>query len=91
MAVVGAGVAAPVSLLLYRAMHLLAPGTTPLLAAAKFVIDQVVGCALWQAAYCALHAGYRTTLLEWLATRRAASGRLLRSSTQPPPLATPAC
>lgn len=94
MAAVGAGVAAPVSLLLYRAMDLAAPGTAPLLVAAKFTVEQVVGCVLWQAAYCALHDRYRATLLDWLATKHNAGRRNVAARVGSPAVSrvsTPAC
>jgi hypothetical protein len=54
MAAAGAAVAAPVGLGLYRWMDAAWPSAMFLVAAGKFTLDQVVGCAIWQAAYCAI-------------------------------------
>ncbi|GBF92124.1 hypothetical protein Rsub_04471 [Raphidocelis subcapitata] len=54
MAAAGAALAAPVGLGLYRAMDAAWPSVAFAVAAGKFTLDQVVGCAIWQAAYCAL-------------------------------------
>lgn len=59
MAGVGAGMGVPLSLALYRVMDAAAPGTGAALAAGKFVVDQLVGCVLWQAAYLAISEPYR--------------------------------
>jgi hypothetical protein len=66
MAGVGATVAAPVGLLLYRAMDAAWPGTGLLLATGKFTLDQVVGCILWQLAYLSISEPYRQAACELL-------------------------
>lgn len=66
MAAVGGVVAAPVGLALYRWMDAVWPGSGFLMAAAKFTLDQVVGCAIWQAAYLAISEPYRQALLKYL-------------------------
>lgn len=66
MAATGAVVAAPVGLALYRWMDLVWPGTSWLLAAGKFTLDQVVGCVIWQAAYISICESYRHRLQQGL-------------------------
>lgn len=65
MAAVGAFAGTPASLALYAAMDSMAPGTGMALAAAKFAVDQVVGCVLWQAAYFAISEPYRRTFTQF--------------------------
>jgi hypothetical protein len=67
---VGAAIGAPLSLALYAAMNAAAPGSSAGLNAAKWVLDQAVGCVLWQAAYMAVSEPYRRTLLAHVATQR---------------------
>jgi hypothetical protein len=54
MAAAGAALAAPAGLGLYRAMDAAWPSVAFAVAAGKFTLDQAVGCAIWQAAYCSL-------------------------------------
>jgi hypothetical protein len=74
MAAAGAAAAAPAGLLLCQWMDAVWPSPLLLAAAGKFTIDQVVGCALWQAFYCAIpgNEGYRDALAAGL--QRAAAG-----------------
>jgi hypothetical protein len=71
MAVTGGSVAAPLSLALYRLMDAVAPGTSIVLAAGKFTLDQVVGCLLWQAAYMSISEPYRQTFVEFINAHQA--------------------
>lgn len=74
MAAAGASLAAPVGLGLYRWMDAAWPSAMLMVAAGKFTLDQVVGCVIWQAAYCAIPGNewYREMLGG--ALRSAASG-----------------
>lgn len=54
MAAAGAAVAAPVGLGLYRWMDAAWPSAALAVATGKFTLDQIVGCAIWQAAYCSI-------------------------------------
>jgi hypothetical protein len=54
MAAAGAAVAAPLGLGLYRWMDAVWPSAALAVAAGKFTLDQIVGCFIWQAAYCSL-------------------------------------
>eukprot|EP00775_Hariotina_reticulata_P009643 gene9643-9803_t len=71
MAVVGGSVGAPLSLALYRLMDAIAPGTSIVLAAGKFTLDQVIGCVLWQAAYLSISEPYRRTFVEFIEAKQA--------------------
>ena len=70
MAAAGAAFAAPAGVRLCAAMDAWWPAASagaraPALATGKFVLDQAVGCAIWQAAYCSLpgNEAYRDALL----------------------------
>lgn len=65
MGAVGAVVGAPTSVALYALMDSMAPGTGVAVVAAKFAIDQLVGCVLWQAAYMCVNERYRRTFGEF--------------------------
>ncbi len=64
MAAVGAGLAAPAGLALYRYMDAAWPSAALAVGAGKFTLDQLVGCVIWQAAYCAIPSNdaYRAML-----------------------------
>jgi len=64
MAAVGAGIAAPTGLALYRWMDAAWPSAMLAVAAGKFTLDQAVGCIIWQAAYCAIpsNSAYRAMI-----------------------------
>jgi hypothetical protein len=74
MLAVGAALAGPAGLLLCRLCDAAAaPAAAGAgLATGKFVADQVVGCAIWQAAYCAICPWYRDILVG--AVRNVAAG-----------------
>jgi len=61
MLAVGAALAGPAGLLIFRLCDAAAAPAAAgaALAAGKFAADQVVGCAIWQAAYCAICPWYR--------------------------------
>lgn len=69
MALAGAAAAAPASAALYRAMDAAWPGGGAAAAAGKFCVDQIIGCAIWQAAYCSIpeNEWYRNMLAGALA------------------------
>lgn len=79
----GAGAATPLALALWRWMDAVWPGTGLLLAAGKFTLEQVVCCALWQAAYCSISEPYRNKLVGFFADRDIA----LPSAPRPPMMA----
>lgn len=65
MAAVGCLIAAPIGLGLLRWMDANVMTSNPNGLAAvsvKFTLDQVVGCILWQVAYCTIHPPYREAL-----------------------------
>lgn len=69
MLAVGAVVATPVGLGFLRWMDLNILPHNPTGAAAlsiKFTLDQVLGCIIWQIAYCSICESYRTMLLGFL-------------------------
>ncbi|KIZ00919.1 hypothetical protein MNEG_7044 [Monoraphidium neglectum] len=74
MAAAGAAVAAPVGIGMYAWMDAAWPSSAAAVAAGKFTLDQIVGCAIWQAAYCSLPGNewYRDMLTG--AARSAAGG-----------------
>lgn len=69
MAAVGGAVGAPVSVALYAWMDTISPGTGMAVMAAKFAVDQVVGCVLWQAAYMCISEPYRRTFSQFAADK----------------------
>lgn len=79
----GAVVAAPVLLVFNRWMdvHLLPQAAgTPALEAAKFLLDQIVGCLFWQSAYISIVPSYRASaqqLIDGTATKLSAHGEVL--------------
>lgn len=69
MALLGAAVAAPVGLAFLRYLDGIIMPATPTSAAAlsiKLTLDQVLGCALWQCAFLAVHEPYRLALLQFI-------------------------
>lgn len=74
MLAVGAALAGPAGLLLCRLCDAAAaPAAAGAgLATGKFVADQLVGCAIWQAAYCAICPWYRDIVVG--AVRHVAAG-----------------
>ncbi|KAI8462771.1 MAG: hypothetical protein J3K34DRAFT_168014 [Monoraphidium minutum] len=75
MAAAGAALGAPLSLGLYAGMDAAWPAATAAGAAGKFALDQALGCALWQAVYCALPGNdwYRRMLSGALASAAGAA------------------
>jgi hypothetical protein len=70
MALVGASVAAPIGLGLLRVLDISLFSCNPHTAFAlssKFLLDQVLGCLIWQAAYISISESYRRGALSLLA------------------------
>jgi hypothetical protein len=69
MGALGAAVAAPVGLVFLRYLDGVVLPATPHSPAAlgiKLTLDQVLGCALWQCAFLAVHEPYRMALLHFV-------------------------
>lgn len=83
MAAAGAVVAAPTSLLMYHWMDAAWPSAMLMVAAGKFTLDQVVGCVLWQAAYCSIPGNewYREMLGGVLSTIASSAATGVASAT----------
>lgn len=73
MAAVGAVLAGPLGLAFLRWLDVVSPAATPL--AAKLALEQVLGCAIWQAAYCVVHPPYVATVTGALAGAQQAVGK----------------
>jgi hypothetical protein len=69
MGLLGAAVAAPLGLAFLRYLDGVIMPAAPTSAAAlgiKLTLDQVLGCALWQCAFLAVHEPYRLALLDFI-------------------------
>lgn len=62
----GAVLAAPVGLGLLRWLDVVWPSMHVLAISTKLTIDQIVGCLIWQCAYCSICESYRVMLVGWL-------------------------
>lgn len=74
MGLIGAAVAAPVGLAFLRYLDGVIMPAAPNSAAAlgiKLTLDQVLGCALWQCAFLAVHEPYRLALLQFIESNAA--------------------
>lgn len=74
MGALGAAVAAPIGLAFLRYLDGVILPATPSSAAAlsiKLTLDQVLGCALWQCAFLAVHEPYRQALLAFVESNAA--------------------
>lgn len=68
MALVGGVLAAPVLLGFMRGLDstvFAANPNSPVAHTLKFVLDQIVGCVIWQAAYCTIHPPYKRGLVQF--------------------------
>lgn len=77
MAAVGATLAAPIGLAFLRWLDVVLP-SSPL--ALKLALGEVLGCALWQAAYIAISPPYRQGAIK---LAKGAQQRLLRTTSAP--------
>jgi hypothetical protein len=69
MGALGAAVAAPIGLVFLRYLDgVILPATphSPAALGIKLTMDQVLGCALWQCAFLAVHEPYRAALLHFI-------------------------
>lgn len=69
MATLGAGVAGPIGLAFLRFLDgKVALGSPLLTNSATFVLDQALGCLLWQAAFATVHAPQRQVVAEYVSS-----------------------